>query len=109
IEVNHGQLPIFGYRIGDFAYITDAKTISEQELDKLYGLKCLIINALRDREHFAHLDVVEALEIIKKVNPEKVWLTHMCHEIGCHEEIPSKHFLPDNVRPAYDGLKFTVQ
>ncbi|MDE6717590.1 MAG: UDP-N-acetylmuramate dehydrogenase [Muribaculaceae bacterium] len=109
VEVNHGQLPIFGYRIGDFAYITDAKTISEEELDKLYGLKVLIINALRARPHFAHLDVEEALEIIRKVQPEKVWLTHLCHEIGRHQEIPSLYSLPENIRPAWDGLKFTVE
>lgn len=109
VEVNHGNLPIFGYRIGDFAYITDAKTISDREMEKLYGLKALIINILRDRPHFAHLDVKEALEIIREVDPKQVWITHMSHEIGRHVDIPAKHSLPDNVRPAYDGLKFTVE
>ncbi|MDE7414273.1 MAG: UDP-N-acetylmuramate dehydrogenase [Muribaculaceae bacterium] len=109
IEVNHGKLPIFGYRIGDFAYITDAKTISEREIDKLRDLKVLIINALRKRDHFAHLTVPEALEIIKEIKPEKAYLTHMCHDIGCHKDIPSIHDLPDNVEPAYDGLSLTIK
>lgn len=109
IEVKHGEWPIFGFRIGDFAYVTDAKTISEEERDKLYGLKVLILNALRDRPHFAHLSVPEALEIINEVKPEMTYLTHLCHEIGRHVEIPTLHHLPSNVRPAYDGLKLTIK
>ncbi len=109
IEVLHGKWPIFGYRIGDFAYVTDAKTIADEELDKLYGLKILILNALRARPHFAHLCVPEALEIIEKIKPEEAFLTHLCHEIGKHDEIPSIHNLPPNVHPAYDGLKLTIE
>ncbi len=109
IEVLHGKWAIFGYRIGDFAYVTDAKTIAEEELDKLYGLKVLILNALREREHFAHLSVPEALEIIKEVKPKETYLTHLNHEIGRHVEIPRIHNLPPNVHPAYDGMKLTIQ
>ena len=106
ITVHHGKLPILGYRIGDFAYITDAKTISENELEKLEGVKVMVLNALREREHFAHLSLGEALEIIKKIKPERAYLTHFCHEIGLHDEFQAK--LPENVYATYDGMKIKV-
>lgn len=106
INVMHGKLPIFGYRIGDFAYITDAKTIAEEELDKLQGVKVLVINALRYRHHFAHLSVEEAIDIIRKINPGEAYLTHFNHEIGLHDEICTK--LPPHVHPCYDGLVIDV-
>lgn len=109
VEVMHGQWPIFGYRIGDFAYITDAKTISEEELEKLHDLKVLILNALRPREHFAHLSVKEALKIIETLKPREAYLTHLCHEIGPHSLIESSNNLPSNVHAAYDGLKITIK
>lgn len=107
INVMHGQLPIVGYRIGDFAYITDAKTIPEEEIEKLYGLKVLIVNALRWREHFAHFCVDEALDFIRRVKPEETYLTHFNHEIGLHTEIEDK--LPPHVHPCYDGLHITIR
>ena len=107
IQILHGKLPILGYRIGNFAYITDAKTIPEEELEKLKGLKVLVLNVLREREHFAHLSLNEALEIIEKIKPEKTYLTHFCHEIGLHEDFQSK--LPPNVFAAYDGMKITIK
>lgn len=103
IEVLHGSKPIYGYRIGDFAYITDAKHISEIEKEKLYGLRLLIVNALRDQEHFAHFTIKEALELVNEVKPEKVYFTHMNHDAGKHNELDDR--LPDNVHPAYDGLQ----
>lgn len=106
IEVMHGKLPIFGYRIGDFAYITDAKTISENEKEKLKGLKVLVINALRDRDHFAHFTISEALELIEELKPEKAFLTHLCHEAGRHESLSER--LPENVSPAYDGMHIHI-
>ena len=107
IQVMHGRLPILGYRIGDFAYITDAKTIPESELEKLEGLKVLVVNALRDREHFAHMSVHEAVELIEQLKPERAYLTHFNHEIGLHEEVEKR--LSANVHPCYDGLTFTVK
>lgn len=103
IEVLHGSKPIYGYRIGDFAYITDAKRITEIEKEKLYGLRLLIVNALRDQEHFAHFTIKEALELVNEVKPEKVYFTHMNHDAGKHNELDDR--LPDNVHPAYDGLQ----
>lgn len=106
INIMHGKLPILGYRIGDFAYITDAKYIPEDEFEKLIGLKVLVINALREREHFAHLSVREALEIIDRVKPEEAYLTHFNHEIGFHEDIEKR--LPPHVHPCYDGLTIKI-
>lgn len=107
VEVMHGKLPIYGYRIGNFAYITDAKTIPEMEMEKLYGLDTLIINALRKEEHFAHLNVQEALDIIAELKPRRAFLTHMNHQIGLASEIDE--MLPPNVRFAYDGLQIHIQ
>lgn len=107
IEVMHGKMPIFGYRIGDFAYVTDCKTISEEEKEKLYGLDTLVLNALRERPHFAHLNFEEALALIDEVKPRHAYLTHLCHHAGKHEEINRR--LPDNVRVAYDGQTFTIK
>ncbi len=102
IEVMHGKLPIFGYRIGNFAYITDCKTIEEDEIEKLRDLDTLIVNALRYKEHFAHMNLEEALALIEKVRPRQAFLTHFNHEIGLNSELQAK--LPDNVHPCYDGL-----
>ena len=102
----HGQLPILGYRIGDFAYVTDAKTISEEEMVKLEGLKVLVVNALRERKHFAHMSFEEALELINKVKPGEAYLTHFNHEAGLNEEIENR--LPENVHPCYDGLRIHI-
>lgn len=106
VRVMHASLPILGFRIGDFAYVTDAKTIDDSELEKLKGVKVLIVNALRFREHFSHFSVSEALEFIDKVKPQRAWLTHICHDMGLHAE--AETILPDHVRLAYDGLKFRV-
>lgn len=106
IEVMHGKLPIFGYRIGDFAYITDCKYIDEAEKSKLEGVKVMIINGLRHREHFSHFSIPDALALIEEIKPERAYLTHMCHDAPCHAELEKE--LPENVYPAYDGLVFNV-
>lgn len=106
IEVLHGKLPILGFRIGKFAYITDAKYISDEEKEKLDGLDVLIVNALRAREHFAHFTIDEALKLIEEVKPKRAYLTHLCHEVGHHHAFDAS--LPPNVSPAYDGLEFTI-
>lgn len=106
VEVMHGKLPIFGYRIGRFAYITDAHTIEPDELEKLEGVDTLIINALRYRPHFSHLSIDEALDIIKKINPRVAYLTHLSHQAKPHAELENE--LPDNVHIAYDGLTIHV-
>lgn len=106
IEVMHFKLPILAYRIGDFAYITDAKTISEKEKQKLKGVKHLVVNALRKEEHFSHFSLGEALNLIEELQPEKAYLTHISHFLGFHQEINRE--LPSNVQLAFDGLKIRV-
>jgi phosphoribosyl 1,2-cyclic phosphate phosphodiesterase len=106
INVMHGNLQVFGFRIDDFAYLTDVKTIEESEITKLKGLKVLVVNALRIEPHHSHFNLNEALAFIAKVQPEKAYLTHISHLFGFHEEIQKK--LPANVYVAYDNLEITV-
>ena len=103
IRVMHHKLPIFAFKIGNIAYITDANYISDKELEKIKGIKILIINALRKEKHISHFNLAEALEIIKKLNPEKAYITHISHLMGLHKNIEKE--LPENVFLAYDGLQ----
>lgn len=106
INVMHGDLQVFGYRIDNFAYLTDVKTIGDIEILKLKNLKVLVINALREEHHFSHLNLEEALALIELVQPEKTYLTHISHVFGFHEEVQKK--LPENVFLAYDNLEITL-
>jgi phosphoribosyl 1,2-cyclic phosphate phosphodiesterase len=106
IEVSHYKLPVFGFRIDDFAYITDAKTISEQEAEKLSGVHTLVINALRRETHNSHFTLDEALFFINKVKPKQAYLTHLSHQMGLHSETEAE--LPQGVKIAYDGLKISL-
>ncbi|KVV15550.1 MBL fold metallo-hydrolase [Flavobacterium sp. TAB 87] len=106
INVMHGDLQVFGYRIDDFAYLTDVKTIAVEEIKKLNNLKVLVINALRIEPHNTHFNLQEALDFINLVQPEKAYLTHISHLLGFHEEIAKK--LPENVFLAYDNLEITL-
>lgn len=106
INVLHNKLPIFGYRIENFAYVTDAKTISTVETKKLMNLDVLVVNALRIEPHSSHFNLEEALEFIKLVKPKKAFLTHVSHHLGFHDTIEKN--LPDNVKIAYDQLQITI-
>ncbi len=106
IEVMHGNLPIFGYRFRDIAYITDLKTISEEEKKKLENLEVLIINALRIQVHPTHLNLEEALAFVKEIKPKRAYFTHISHRLGFHAEIEKQ--LPENVFLSYDGLQIEV-
>lgn len=102
IRAYHHKLPVLGYRIGDLTYITDSNYIPDEELNKVFGSKVLVLNALRKKKHISHFCLDEALEIIEKVNPERAYLTHISHHMGLHAEVQKE--LPDNVFLAYDGL-----
>lgn len=106
INVMHGTLQVFGYRILDFAYLTDVKTIEVEEIEKLKGLKVLVINALRDELHHSHFSLQEALDFVTLIHPEKVYITHISHLLGFHEEVQKK--LPENVFLAYDNLEISI-
>jgi phosphoribosyl 1,2-cyclic phosphate phosphodiesterase len=106
VNVMHGDLQVFGYRIDDFAYVTDAKTVADDEILKLKNLKVLVINALREERHVSHFNLQEALDFIALVQPEKAYLTHVSHMLGFHEEVQKR--LPENVYLAYDNLEITL-
>jgi len=106
INVMHGNLQVFGYRIDDFAYLTDVKTIEKSEMDKLKNLKILVVNALREEPHATHFNLQEALDFITLVKPQKAYLTHISHIMGFHEEVQQK--LPENVYLAYDNLEIII-
>ncbi len=106
VNVMHNRLQVFGFRLKDFAYLTDVKTIEEEEIEKLSGVKVLVINALRREPHHSHFNLEEALEFIKKVNPERAYLTHISHQLGFHEEVQAE--LPENVFLAFDNLKIEL-
>lgn len=106
INAMHGTLQVFGYRIGDFAYLTDVKTIESAEVNKLKGLKVLVINALRQEHHLTHFNLQDALDFITLVQPEKAYLTHISHILGFHEEV--QRTLPENVFLAYDNLNIKI-
>ncbi|SMD31871.1 phosphoribosyl 1,2-cyclic phosphate phosphodiesterase [Reichenbachiella faecimaris] len=102
IEVMHYQLPVYGYRIGDMAYITDAKTVSNTEREKLKDLDVLVINALQKKSHISHLTLEEAIQFIADINPRRAYITHVGHYMGLHKDVQNE--LPENVYLAYDGL-----
>ncbi len=103
----HYKLPVFGYRIGNMAYITDVNFIDEPEKEKLQGLDVLIVNALRKEKHISHYNLEEALQLIEEVKPQTAYLTHISHLMGFHDEVSKE--LPENVFMAYDGLKFSIK
>jgi phosphoribosyl 1,2-cyclic phosphate phosphodiesterase len=106
IEVWHAKLQVFGFRIDDFAYLTDVKIIMHEEVEKLQGLKVLVVNALREEAHESHFNLQEALDFIHLVRPERAYLTHISHTMGFHAEVEKK--LPPNVFLAYDNLEISI-
>jgi phosphoribosyl 1,2-cyclic phosphate phosphodiesterase len=103
IEALHFKLPVLGFRIGDFTYITDAKTVSENERAKIYGSKILVINALQKEQHLSHFTLDEAIAFAKDIGAEQTYFTHISHRLGKHADVSS--LLPSGINLAYDGLK----
>ena len=106
IRLYHHKLPVYGYRFGKFAYLTDFNRIEEEELAKLEGVEVLIICALRKSIHISHLNLSEALRLAGEIGPKRTYLTHMSHDMGFHAELAKE--LPDGVEPAYDGLVLEI-
>ena len=102
IPVWHGEMEVFGYRIGDFAYVTDCNRIPETSFRLLEGVEILVLDALRHRPHSTHFSVEEALEIAERIGPRRTILTHMAHEVD-HDDP-----LPPGVEFGYDGLTFEI-
>lgn len=104
LRVFHYRLPVYGFRIDNFAYITDANYVPEETKEKLFGIKYLVINALRKEKHISHFSLREAISLINEISPRKSLITHISHQMGLHEEVSAE--LPPGIRLAYDGLSF---
>ena len=103
LSVMHGKLPITGYRFGNLAYITDLKTMSNEEKKKLEHLEVLVVNALRISPHPTHLNLEEAIKFVNEIQPKRAYFTHISHKLGFHEEVEKT--LPENIFLSYDGLE----
>ncbi len=106
ILVQHYNNPVFGYRIENFTYITDANFISTKELKKVEGSEIIVLNALRKEKHISHFNLEEAVQLLKELKPKKAYLTHIGHLMGTYEEVSKE--LPDFINLAYDNLQFEV-
>lgn len=106
LEVQHRNMKVFGFRIGDFSYITDANHIPEASMEHIKGSKILVLNALRHKKHPSHFNLEEAIEIVKQIKPEQAYFTHLGHLIGTHESVNKE--LPKGMELAYDGLRFSL-
>nr|WP_221262152.1 MBL fold metallo-hydrolase [Mucilaginibacter sp. AK015] len=106
IEVMHYKLPVKGFRIKDFTYITDAKTITGSEVAKIRGSKILVINALQKENHISHFTLEEAIAFAQEINAEKTYFTHISHRLGRHAAISKE--LPPGIELAYDGLQLEI-
>ncbi len=106
IDVKHGDLQVFGYRIDDFAYLTDISYISEKEKVKLKDLKVLVVDALRIDPHPTHFNLQKALDLVQDVQPDRAYFTHISHKLGFHKQVQKQ--LPKSVFLAYDGLEISL-
>lgn len=106
IRTLHYKMEVFGFRIGDFTYITDANYIAPAELDKIRGSKAFVLNALRHSEHISHYTLAEAIDIGKEVGAKNTYFTHISHQLGLHTEVEAS--LPEGMHLAYDGLTIHI-
>jgi phosphoribosyl 1,2-cyclic phosphate phosphodiesterase len=106
IRIWHHKLPILGFRIGNFAYLTDISGIDEIEYEKLQNLDVLVVDALRIKPHFSHFTLEQAVSFAQKTNAKRVYFTHISHQLGKHDEI--ENTLPQGMYLAYDGLKISI-
>jgi len=106
IEAYHNRLQVFGYRFGEFVYLTDIKRVEEEEIKKIKGAKVLVVNALREEPHHSHFNLEEALEFAETVGADETYFTHISHLLGFHEEVEKR--LPPNVHLAYDNLQLKI-
>jgi phosphoribosyl 1,2-cyclic phosphate phosphodiesterase len=104
VRVFHYRLPVYGFRVGNFAYITDANYIPEESKERLIGVKYLVINALRKEKHISHFSLREAVDFIREISPKKAFITHISHQMGCYSEVSKE--LPPEIVLAWDGLSF---
>jgi phosphoribosyl 1,2-cyclic phosphate phosphodiesterase len=106
LDIMHYKLPILGYRIGDFTYLTDVKTVPQSTINKIRGTKILVVNALQREEHISHFTLAEALAFAAEIGAETTYFTHISHNLGKHADVEKE--LPSNIRLAYDGLSIEI-
>jgi phosphoribosyl 1,2-cyclic phosphate phosphodiesterase len=106
IQVMHREMPVLGFRVGDFTYITDANFIAEKELEKIKGTKVLILNALRPEPHPTHFTLAEAIDLVQKIEVPQTYFTHFSHQIGLHQKVEAD--LPKGIAMAYDGMEIQL-
>jgi len=106
ISALHHQMPVYGFRTGDFSYLTDANFIEDKELDKMKGSKVIVLNALRKEKHISHFSLDEAIDILQYLKPEKGYITHISHQMGLRSEIEKN--MPAGLSLAHDGLRLLI-
>jgi len=106
LPVKHFKLPVLGFRVNDFCYITDANHIPDSTYEKMRGTRVLVLNALQREKHISHFNLNEALDVAIKVGAEQTYFIHVSHKLGQHKQIEKE--LPDSVALAYDGLTITM-
>jgi phosphoribosyl 1,2-cyclic phosphate phosphodiesterase len=106
LPVMHLRLPVLGFRIQNFSYITDANFIPDDTLAKLQGTEVLVLNALQRAAHISHFNLEQAVEIAGRIKAKQTYLTHISHKLGLHSDVAKE--LPENVALAYDGLQITI-
>ncbi|GAB4056015.1 MBL fold metallo-hydrolase [Spirosoma litoris] len=106
IEVMHHKLPVFGYRIGDFSYLTDLNYISDDELEKVKGSRVLVVDALQRQAHISHFTLDQAIDLAQRVNANQTYFVHISHKLGLHNEVEKE--LPAGIRLGYDGLQIQL-
>ena len=106
LPVMHLQLPVMGFRINNFSYITDAKYIPPETIEKLKGTEVLVLNALQREQHISHFNLSEALDMVGTIQPRKTYFTHISHKMGLHADVATE--LPEHVSLAYDGLELSI-
>lgn len=106
IEVMHHKLPVYGFRVGGFTYLTDLNYISDEELTKVYGTKVLVLDALQRQPHISHFTLDQAVALANRVGADRTYFVHISHKLGLHREVEQE--LPPNIRLGYDGLQITL-
>ncbi|MCP4551494.1 MAG: MBL fold metallo-hydrolase [Bacteroidetes bacterium] len=106
IKALHYAKPVFGFRIKDFTYLTDVKTIADEEIKKMGGSKIVVLSGVHKMKHLSHFNLDEAIELLQRLKPDKGFITHISHMMGCHKDVMKE--LPDNISLAYDGLSIEI-
>jgi phosphoribosyl 1,2-cyclic phosphate phosphodiesterase len=106
IRVWHYKMPVYGFRFGNFTYITDANRIDESEKEKIKGSKVLVLNALRKEDHISHFTLQQAVDLVQELEIPAAYFTHISHQLGRHDEVNA--VLPEGIQLAYDGLKISI-